>query len=488
MPRRGQRAGVIARVRGHVLMGAGLVFDAMNQGLLSHPWWGAFPAHVSGPPILNANALAFAAPAALAFLVAGRFYERARVIARVYLGAGAVLGFSWIATEIRRAFHGEAMAQGPIGLAEGSAYGLAALLVALAVAIFARVRAGPKLGERPFTEDLVHASKGLTMAATVVAALFLCLARNAWWGGQIGHLTQAAETALATASHAIAAIICILLARAQRVEADRTRRFACGAAALFALTFGVLAIRWIHHGGAMDNGAFLSGLEGFGYALWPMALAAVGAKLCERIAERPAWSLTARSMGAVLSVAIWPALAFLALGLWLLYCPWWGAWPVDTKAWIGAALVLSAYLAAAALSLWSARLVILWENATYAACAKASAVAHLFVAATFVVRRIYAGPVMNRGAPGDVETWTYSAVWALFGAVVVALGALKRDSILRWSGLAILFATAAKVFLIDMRDLEGVIRAGSFLALGAVLVVVALAARRFGRSQETRSA
>jgi uncharacterized membrane protein len=50
---------------------------------------------------------------------------------------------------------------------------------------------------------------------------------------------------------------------------------------------------------------------------------------------------------------------------------------------------------------------------------------------------------------------------------------------LRGIGLAVLLATTAKVFLFDLGHLEGVVRAASFLALGLVLVVGALAARRF---------
>jgi uncharacterized membrane protein len=49
---------------------------------------------------------------------------------------------------------------------------------------------------------------------------------------------------------------------------------------------------------------------------------------------------------------------------------------------------------------------------------------------------------------------------------------------LRVLGLTILLVTTAKVFLFDMATLEGVVRAASFLALGAVLLFGAFTARR----------
>ena len=51
-----------------------------------------------------------------------------------------------------------------------------------------------------------------------------------------------------------------------------------------------------------------------------------------------------------------------------------------------------------------------------------------------------------------------------------------------------LLATTAKVFLFDLGHLEGVVRAVSFLALGLVLVVGAMAARRFGSAGANRHA
>ena len=65
-----------------------------------------------------------------------------------------------------------------------------------------------------------------------------------------------------------------------------------------------------------------------------------------------------------------------------------------------------------------------------------------------------------------------------FGLVVLIVGGLRRSLTLRWIGLVVLVGTLAKVLLFDMQRLDGVIRAASFLAVGALLIFGALAARR----------
>ena len=96
-----------------------------------------------------------------------------------------------------------------------------------------------------------------------------------------------------------------------------------------------------------------------------------------------------------------------------------------------------------------------------------------------LVRWLHHATEMSAAPTGGVELWTYSAVWALFGAGLFALGARRSDVVLRWCGLVVLLVTTAKVFLIDMRELAGFIRVASFLGLGIVLLAIAWGARRF---------
>jgi len=58
----------------------------------------------------------------------------------------------------------------------------------------------------------------------------------------------------------------------------------------------------------------------------------------------------------------------------------------------------------------------------------------------------------------------------------------RRSNDLRLAGFVVLLLTLAKIFLFDMARLDGVIRAGSFLAVGALLLGAAVLARRLSRA------
>ena len=172
-----------------------------------------------------------------------------------------------------------------------------------------------------------------------------------------------------------------------------------------------------------------------------------------------------------------------ALSLWLVALtasPWWGPIQGDLR-W--PALFAGACLAVAALAGLLAFFAARVGRLAFSRFATVAAGLEMFVLLTLIVRYGFHGVAMRAALrEASLETWTYSAVWALYGLMVLAIGARQRLVALRWLGLAILLVTTFKVFLFDMARLAGVIRAGSFLALGVVLLVGALAARRFSRS------
>ena len=86
------------------------------------------------------------------------------------------------------------------------------------------------------------------------------------------------------------------------------------------------------------------------------------------------------------------------------------------------------------------------------------------------VRTLYHGPVLTEGATSDAEQYTYSAVWLLYGVVLLAACIWFRSLPLRAASAAVVVLTVLKVFLIDMSDLTGIYRAFSFLGLGVVLI------------------
>lgn len=479
MTRPGQDVGLIGRWRHHVLLGAALLYAFALPAFSANPWWGITRAPIYGPPVLNTLLLAFAVPAALSLYAARRLYDHQRTAARIYAVAGGVLLLLWVLLETRRLFQGGAMGRADVGLFEGACYALILLCTAWAVAVFARLREA-KNAALPFTQDLLAASRATAWACVVVAALILIIVRHPWWGLQDSSTTNAFSTLLAVLTHGVAIVVTLFLGRAlsRTKEVDHTRFAAAAAASVFAWSFGHLLIRWFHHRGLMDNGEPLMQIEGIAHALWPLVFVLGASAITARAPGRDTVRAYLYDLQALWASAIWPALAFAALGLWALFNPWWGLAPADAAKPMNAGYALAAYALAAWMSSRAPQVPRARWADWLARAATIAVVGHLFVAATLIVRRIY-HPDMSVWGAISAEMWVYSAVWALFGAAVFWLGMRRNDPLLRWIGLGLLLLTTLKVFLVDMGQLGGVTRVASFVGLGLVLLGIAWAARRF---------
>jgi len=329
MPRAGQTLGHIGQWRGHALLGAGLFYILLGPTLALNPWWGGAPATIPGPGLFNVQALAFAAPAAIALVTAARLYASQPTLARLYAIAGTVLALVWLALEIRHGFHGARM-----------------------------------------------------------------------------------------------------------------------------------------------NGASFIGLEGFAHALWPLTLALAVSALAPSV---PCRADIEKALGA----AVWPALAIAPVGLWLFFNPWWGWAPAQAQSTPAALIAIAAFVLAAWLSASAGRVTCVRWPRHFASAATIACVGHLFVAATLAVRRLYHSVDMSTALSSGIEAWTYSAVWALFGAAAFALGVQRDNQVLRWSGLAILFATTGYVAFLALTQLTDMVRVGALLGLAVVLLAVAWGARAY---------
>ncbi|MDX2274007.1 MAG: DUF2339 domain-containing protein [Hyphomonadaceae bacterium] len=482
---RGDDWTIIARIRGHVFFACGLLMALFSSALLFHPWWGEAPANLVSPPLLNANAFALLAPAALSIAAARLLYGTQRFAARAYACAAGLFGLIWAVTEIRFTTHGFDMIGAEVGLLEGDAYGLVFLLGAVLIAVAARLRA--RTDDGPFTQDLNLVMRACAFAGLGLCALFLLLSRNAWWGGQNPALSDDVISFFAVLTLAVAVALSLVLGRAlsQGPGMDAARFAAACGAALFALAFGHDAIRWLHHLGAMDdNPARMAGLEGFAHALWPLALVLGGAELTRRAPGRDTIRFYLYDLQAIWANAAWPALIWAALGLWLAFNPWWGTDPAFAQGWFAALIGLSAFAIAAWLSLRARQIPHLRAQAWFDHAAMIAATGHVFVALSLIVRRIFHGDDMRAALSGSsLETWSYSALWALFAAIAWMIGSRRRNITLRRAGLALLLFVAGKVLIFDTATLDGVIRAASVIGAGVVLSLVALAARRFGGAQ-----
>ena len=105
-----------------------------------------------------------------------------------------------------------------------------------------------------------------------------------------------------------------------------------------------------------------------------------------------------------------------------------------------------------------------------------------FAYATLSLRRLFQGEFIGSWREfGQVETYAYSALWLALGVALLVGGLLLKSQVLRLASGALIVIAVAKVFLFDMSELEGVLRALSFIGLGVVLIGIGLFYQRMLR-------
>lgn len=95
-----------------------------------------------------------------------------------------------------------------------------------------------------------------------------------------------------------------------------------------------------------------------------------------------------------------------------------------------------------------------------------------FMLVSMNVRQIFHGARLDVVAvdTGNAEIYAYSAVWLLFGLVLLFFGTLRRNGMMRTASLPVVLLTVAKVFLYDASALHGLWRVLSFFCLGLCLL------------------
>ncbi|MGO4621797.1 DUF2339 domain-containing protein [Ensifer sp. 2YAB10] len=98
-----------------------------------------------------------------------------------------------------------------------------------------------------------------------------------------------------------------------------------------------------------------------------------------------------------------------------------------------------------------------------------------FAWASLTVRRAWQGEnIADWKGFLQGETYTYSVVWLLLGVLLLVLGSRFHAKSIRIASAVLVFVAVLKVFLIDMSNLEGFLRALSFIGLGGVLIGIGL--------------
>lgn len=93
---------------------------------------------------------------------------------------------------------------------------------------------------------------------------------------------------------------------------------------------------------------------------------------------------------------------------------------------------------------------------------------------TSMIRFAFSGEIISifETPPQGIELYAISAAWLFFGIALLVVG-IKKDRLdLRMASAVLITLTILKAFLIDMAELEGVLRALSFVVLGLILIVI----------------
>lgn len=118
------------------------------------------------------------------------------------------------------------------------------------------------------------------------------------------------------------------------------------------------------------------------------------------------------------------------------------------------------------------------RDETYRGFAGITAVLLAMAYLTLQVRFLFQGERLDRFGFTDAELYTYSAVWLAFSVLLLLIGIVRQSKPVRLASAAVMLATIAKVFFIDLAGLTGVWRALSFIGLGIVLVGIGLLYQR----------
>lgn len=159
--------------------------------------------------------------------------------------------------------------------------------------------------------------------------------------------------------------------------------------------------------------------------------------------------------------------------------------PVFERADVGALPIanglLLAYAVPAVLAFAARRWTDIERSRAVNILAETTAAVLVFVYVSLEVRHLF-DPGFERGGldAEGLELYAYSIVWLLFGVALLALGFWREVPALRHAGMALVCLVVAKVFLVDMAGLQGLLRVFSFLGLGAALLGLGYAYRRFG--------
>ncbi|MEO0383606.1 MAG: DUF2339 domain-containing protein [Pseudomonadota bacterium] len=101
-----------------------------------------------------------------------------------------------------------------------------------------------------------------------------------------------------------------------------------------------------------------------------------------------------------------------------------------------------------------------------------------FAWVNLTIRQVFSPNNLTLEPVREAELYTYSVVWLLIGITMLAAGIYWRNLQLRAASGLVLVVVVLKVFLVDLSNLDGILRAISFIGLGAVLLGIGVVYQR----------
>ena len=84
----------------------------------------------------------------------------------------------------------------------------------------------------------------------------------------------------------------------------------------------------------------------------------------------------------------------------------------------------------------------------------------------------------NTRALAIARDFTFSALWMIYGAILMAVGFWRRSAFVRWQALVLIALTIVKVFVYDVSELDRGYRIVSFIVLGVLLLAISFVYQR----------
>lgn len=261
-----------------------------------------------------------------------------------------------------------------------------------------------------------------------------------------------------------AALLALSAFELRRWPGERIRNLLQALASLFVLLTAAILVRHGMNGGVLDSSVPTLG-EQATYTLLVIGASAVMMSL-DLKSPSPVFRYGSMAVG-VLSVLSVASAHFIGLNPYftgeLL-----GKWPVLDLLLVGYLLPGIAYGGLA----WYARHR---RPMPYVVMLALTGVALVFAWVTLSVRRYWHGEgIADWKGFLQPETYTYSVVWLLLGVAMLVVGSRFDSKSIRLASAGLVLIAVVKVFLIDMSNLEGFLRALSFIGLGAVLIGIGL--------------